>query len=84
MPRITIALLSCLLVLASSASAQAVKQKPVIASDADLPRFSYPLEKKPSAILDDNAAFDHLAAKLRGDTESLLVDYDIRDDETRR
>lgn len=56
----------------------------VVTTQADLPRHSYALTTSTaSALLDDEAAFNALAAQVRHDTEATLRDYDIRDPEAR-
>lgn len=74
-----------LLVLCSGAHAQgAPPTRTVVTTQADLPRHSYVLTTSAaSALLDDDAAFNKLAAQVRHDTEATLRDYDIRDPETR-
>jgi subtilisin family serine protease len=65
---------------------------PALAGDAprkkieradQLPTRAYPLPMKPSALIQDAAATDALAAALRKDLEADLRDYDIEDKATR-
>lgn len=74
-----------LLWLCASAHAQnAPPPRTVVTTQAELPRHSYALTTKTaSALLDDDAAFDMLAAQIRRDTEATLRDYEIRDPEAR-
>lgn len=50
----------------------------------DLPRFSYPVSGKLEDIVRDPQRFDAFAAKVRHDTESVLADYDIAENATKR
>lgn len=70
-----------LLALIVDAHAQdASPARTVITTQANLPRHSYALTTtSASALLDDDAAFNALAAQVRRDTEVTLHDYDIRD-----
>ncbi len=62
---------------------QATKKK--VSSDADLPRFSYPVTGSASALVQaDDATFNAFASKVRTDLESVLRDYDIDDKSTMR
>ena len=73
-------------VLASTlaASAQAPAKKKVT-SDADLPRFSYPLTGSASDLLQaDDPTFNAFAAKVLADVDSVLTGYDIADKSTLR
>jgi len=77
--------LAVFLAAASSplAFAQAAKKK--VSSDADLPRFSYPVPSTASALLlADDATFDAFTRKLGADVESVLTGYDIDDKATLR
>ena len=65
--------------LASFASAQAPAKK-VVKTEADLPRFNYPLTTTATELLQsDDATFNAFAAKVGGDVDSVLNDYDIED-----
>jgi hypothetical protein len=62
---------------------QATKKK--VSSDADLPRFSYPVTGSASALVQaDDATFSAFATKARADLESVLRDYEIDDKSTMR
>src|SRR6266851_1334553 len=75
---------SLFLLLASFASAQSDAKKKVT-SQSDLPRFTYPMDKAASDLLQaDAAAFDAFAAKVRSDLETVFPDYDIADKATLR
>ncbi len=66
------------------AGAQTEAKKPV-ASAADLPRFTYPIDVAPSALVTaDTATFAAFAAKVRTDIDALLAGYDIQDRATLR
>ncbi len=56
-----------------------------IASEADLPRFSYPLATAPSELLHaDAAAFDIFAGQVEADLHRTLADCQITDQVTQR
>ena len=75
-------LASLLLLLAPFARAQSGAKKKVT-SQSDLPRFTYPLDKPASELLQTDAAtFDAFAAKVRADLETVFRDYDIADKAT--
>lgn len=84
--------MACVSVLASciplaSAAAPLLPQtvaKQAVASIDDLPRFSYPIQGRASALLTDEVAFAELAAKVRADIEATLTNYDITDRSTLR
>ncbi len=48
----------------------------------DLPRFTYKVEGKASAFIDDEASVKRLASEIRRDLESTLAQYDIQDPTT--
>ena len=59
--------------------------KKSVTSDADLPRFSYPLTTPPSELLlADDAAFQPLLEKVSTDLDSVFAGYDIADKATLR
>jgi len=61
------------------------QDRPVIQSEAELPRQTYPLTvESASALLDDDAAFGTLAENVRTDFERLLDEYTIEDQATLR
>jgi len=65
--------------LASAALAQAPAKK-VVKTEADLPRFNYPLTTTATELLQsDNATFDAFAARISADVNSVLNDYEIQD-----
>ena len=67
-----------------TAAQEAVARKKVN-SDADLPRFSYPLAGAPSDLLAaDDATFDAFKSKVSADVESVLAGYEIEDKATMR
>ena len=73
-----------LLLLASFASAQTGAKKKVN-SQSDLPRFTYPMDRPASELLQaDAATFNAFAAKVRADLDTVFRDYDISDKSTLR
>jgi hypothetical protein len=59
-------------------------KKPVRTA-ADLPTFTYPIDRKPSELLlADDATFAAFAKPVRADIERTLADYDIQDAATLR
>jgi subtilisin family serine protease len=77
-------LASLLLLLAPIANAQSGAKKKVT-SQSDLPRFTYPMDKPASELLQaDAATFDAFAAKVGADLETVLREYDIADKATMR
>ena len=80
-PQATVFLLSCVL-LAQVSAAQAKKK---VASQSDLPRFTYPMTMPASQLLQaDQATFNPFADKVRTDLDTILRDYDISDKATLR
>ncbi len=72
-----------LLMVCSSAAQDAAKKK--VTSQADLPRFSYPLAAPASELVQaDSATFDAFAMKVRADLDSVLQGYEISDKATMR
>ncbi len=71
--------------ISQPASAQGTAAKKKVSSDADLPRFSYPVTGTASALLlSDDATFDTFTRKLGADVDSVLADYAIEDKATLR
>jgi subtilisin family serine protease len=69
----------------SSAAAQQAAARKKVTSDADLPRFSYPIAIAPSALLQsDDATFNPFMQKVNTDVESVLAGYEIEDKATLR
>ena len=59
--------------------------KKKVMSEADLPRFSYPIKESASALLDaDDATFNAFASKVRADLDGVLRDCEIDDKATMR
>jgi subtilisin family serine protease len=74
-----------LLLLVSTFALSQSGGKKKVTSQADLPRFSYPLTGTASELVQsDDATFDALAAKVRADLDSVLRDYEIDDKATLR
>ena len=72
-----------LLVVCSAVAQGAAKKK--VTSQADLPRFSYPLNIPASELVQaDAATFEAFAAKVRADVNSVLQGYEISDKATMR
>ena len=60
-------------------------QKKVVRSEADLPRFNYPIPGTATQLLtSDDTTFNAFAEKVRRDVDSVLNDYDIEDHATMR
>jgi subtilisin family serine protease len=80
----TFILIPIFLILVCSAVAQdAARTK--VTSQADLPRFSYPLTAPASDLVQaDAATFDAFASKVRADLDTIFRDYDIADKATMR
>ncbi len=77
-----VAILPAFLPHVAVSQAQAKKK---VASDADLPRFSYPVSGSASALLmSDDATFMQFAEKVAADVDSMLAGYDIEDKATLR
>lgn len=56
-----------------------------VTSQADLPRFTYPVKGLASELVEaDDATFAPFAAKVRADLESIFRDYEIEDKATLR
>ncbi|MEO0982056.1 MAG: S8 family serine peptidase [Pseudomonadota bacterium] len=77
---------ACALAFASQASLTfAQDAKPVIASEADLPRTVYALTEKPSVlVLEGGAAFETLRGDVEAEIDGLLSGYEIQDAATKR
>jgi subtilisin family serine protease len=59
--------------------------KKKVASQSDLPRFTYPVKSPASDLLQsDDATFHAFASKVRADLESTLRDYEVADKATLR
>jgi subtilisin family serine protease len=75
---------SALLLLALASPGQTMA-KPKVASQADLPRFSYPVHGPAAELLQaDDQTFNAFAAKVRADLERVLSELDIEDKSTLR
>ncbi len=72
---------SLVLLLCGAAHAQPRQR---IDKAADLPRFTYPVSGSLESLVRDEAAFGAFAAKLRGDVESVLGQYEIADKSMQR
>jgi subtilisin family serine protease len=70
----------CLCFIPALALAQTPKTS--VTSAAELPRFVYDAPEKLLDLLNDDAAYRTFAAKVRADLESVLRDYEIKDEAT--
>jgi subtilisin family serine protease len=78
-------LIPWLLLLAVPLSYSQPVAKRKVASQADLPRHSYPVAGLASELVQaDNAAFGAFASRVRADIDAELRDYDIEDRSTLR
>jgi subtilisin family serine protease len=76
---------SLVLFCALSAAVSLGQAKKTVNTEADLPRFSYPLSQPASSLLKaDDATFNQFASKVEADVNSVLADYTISDKETLR
>lgn len=67
------------------AAAQGTAVKKKVTSDADLPRYSYPVTGTASGLLQaDDATFDAFTRKLGADVDATLANYEIADKATLR
>jgi hypothetical protein len=79
---VTLGLGLCVLLAAPLTRTQSTEKKKVT-SEADLPRFSYPVKGTASALVQaDNATFNAFASKVRADLDGVLRDYEIEDKST--
>jgi len=84
MNRSASALFAAMLLLSPVIVLAQVAKKPVN-SEADLPRYSYPVTQSASALMQaDAATFDPFAAKVLADIDATLNGYDIKDAATMR
>ena len=79
-------LLRILLTLAALgiAAAGVAADKIPVERAADLPRFTYHINGKLDALVDDDVRFAAFAGELRRNVESVLAGYDVKDKATRR
>jgi subtilisin family serine protease len=64
---------------------RAQSNKKRVTSEADLPRFSYPVKGAASALLQaDEATFNAFASKVRADLDNIFNNYEIDDKATLR
>ena len=78
-------LLICLALLFAPISYSQSTGKKKVSSQADLPRFSYPVAVSASDLVQaDDATFNAFASRVRADLESVFRDYDIDDKATLR
>jgi subtilisin family serine protease len=78
--------IACLLLLLPATFAYSKSgEKKKVSSQADLPRFSYPLAVRASeSVQADDATFNTFAAKVRADLDTIFRDYAIDDKATLR
>jgi hypothetical protein len=80
----TLAVASVFVFPAETSFAQTAAKK-VVKTQDDLPRFNYAITGTVTALLNsDDATFNVFAAKVQGDVDSVLNDYDIQDRATLR
>ncbi len=80
MSRIPVFFLACLCAVAAWA-----QEKKTVNTEADLPRFSFPLTQPASSLLDaDDATFNAFAKQVAADVDSVLSGYNIADKATLR
>lgn len=78
-------LLILLLLLVTPVSYSQSNPKKKVSSQADLPRFSYPLKGSASELVQaDEATFNAFAGKVRADLDTVFRDYEIEDKSTMR
>jgi subtilisin family serine protease len=83
--RIAVSIGCLLLLLLTPFAYSQTGEKKKVNSQADLPRFSYPLSVPASELLQaDNATFNAFAAKVRADLDTVFRDYSIDDKSTLR
>ncbi len=74
-----------ILVLSSASCFAQTGAKKVVRTEADLPRFNYPVSGTAAGLLQsDEATFHAFAAKVQADVDSVLNNYDIQDHATLR
>ena len=80
----TSSLVALILLLAPCSYPQANSKK-IVTSQADLPRFNYPIKGSASDLLQsDDATFYAFVSKVRADLDSVFRDYEIGDKATLR
>ena len=73
-------IIGCALLCAGPRLALTAPEKATIASQSDLPHFSYPISGSASTLIDaDDATFAAFAKQVRANVERVLNDYDIKD-----
>ncbi len=78
-------LLILLLLLVTPVSYSQSNPKKKVSSQADLPRFSYPLKGSASELVQaDEATFNAFVGKVRADLDTVFRDYEIEDKSTMR
>lgn len=74
------ALFACAWLAGSSPNFAAAAEKPIVKSQTDLPRFSYPITGTASALAaSDDATFNVFSDSVRANLEHVLADFDIED-----
>jgi subtilisin family serine protease len=83
--RLWISAVACLLVLLAPVSRSQTSAKKKVSNQSDLPRFTYPMTRPASDLVQaDAATFNAFAAKVKADLDSIFSDYDIEDKATLR
>ncbi|MFY9781516.1 MAG: S8 family serine peptidase [Candidatus Baltobacteraceae bacterium] len=81
--RFALAVLAAVFTFGTAAPLWAQPAKKAVASEADLPRFTYPLQGSASQLLQaDPATFDAFAARVGADVDRTLAEYDVADHAT--
>src|SRR5580693_9671129 len=78
-------LLICLALFGAPISHAQSTAKKKVTSQADLPRFSYPVQGSASDLVQaDDATFNAFASKVRADLDAIFREYDVNDKATLR
>ena len=81
--RFALAVFPAVFTFGTAAPLWAQPAKKAVASKADLPRFTYPLQGSASQLLQaDPATFDAFAARVGADVDRTLAEYDVADHAT--
>ncbi len=85
MPASLLASLAALILAVGCLAQQPSSTKKKVASESDLPRFTYPLKGTVADLLrSDPDTFNAFAAKIGSDLQSILDNFDIEDKSTER
>jgi hypothetical protein len=82
---ILVSVVSCLFLATGPSALAHTNVKTKIATQADLPRFSYRIAGTATQFVEaDDAAFNVFANKVRADVDHVLSDYEVDDKSTKR